>query len=75
MEHEYDELYDYVARQQYPDGFSKDQKRVLRRKASKYKVEQGLLFYCCKNQHYKQVIRTEQDKQRILEACHCLPEG
>ena len=45
MEQEYDELYRFLLKHEYPTGFSKSQKRGLRRKATNYKVERGLLFY------------------------------
>ena len=42
---EYDAIYNYLFRHQYPCGANKVQKRALRKKAEKYKVRKGHLFY------------------------------
>ena len=77
---DYDAIFTYLQRNQYPIGFDKSQKRALRRKASSYKAENGILYYrACRNargpREWKQVPRSVRDRNRILEACHALPEG
>ena len=42
---DYDAIFTYLQRNQYPIGFDKSQKRALRRKASSYKAENGILYY------------------------------
>lgn len=74
---DYDAIYNYLFYHQYPDSFSKDQKRALRRKAESYKVNQGHLFFKKnrKTKDWKQVPRRNIERKRILEACHGTPEG
>ena len=75
-EDNYDFLYDFLRYHRYPNGFTKCDKRALRRKATNYKVESGQLFYYHKSeQTWKQVPRSSTERIRILEACHSLPEG
>ena len=78
---EYDEVYEFLNFQRYPTGFSKNQKRVLRRKSQEhFRVRRGLLFYSgvpnsqadnAKRQgkrvdrEWRQVPRTEADRKRI----------
>ena len=52
----------------------KNEKLALRRKAHNYKVNRSVLFYLLK-ENWRQVPCTNKDQQRILEACHALPEG
>ena len=66
----------------YPTGFSKHQKRVLRRKSQDhFRFKQGLLFYSTKRrvdgkrQEWRQVPRTVAEQQRIIQTCHSLVEG
>ena len=43
---DYEELYYFCSKQTYPTGFSKNQKRALRRKCQgKFKAERGCLYY------------------------------
>ncbi len=45
-EEEYDAVFHFLRSGQYPAGFSKNEKRALRRKAKdNYKVEKDALFY------------------------------
>ena len=78
-EYEYYHIYTLLRHHEYPPGFSKSEKRGLRRKATtNYKVERGLLFYRRKGgnaQEWKQVPRSTEETRRILEVCHALPEG
>ena len=74
---DYEAIYNFLFNHVYPEGFSKVQKRALRRKASdNYKVDRGQLFYKKSGtQNWKQVPRINRERRRILETCHGLPEG
>lgn len=76
-EEDYDEVYQYLRCQQYPGGYSKDQKRNFRRKCvDNYTIEKGILYYHAKgSKEWKQVPRSGSERERIIEACHSLPEG
>ena len=52
---EYDEIYNVVADQNYPDGITKNQKDALRNKAKKFAIRDGLLYYCDKKRGERQV--------------------
>ena len=52
---EYDEIYNVVAEQNYPDGITKNQKDALRNKAKKFAIRDGLLYYCDKKRGERQV--------------------
>ena len=52
---EYELLYSAVAHQSYPEGITKNQKDVLRNKAKKFVVREGLLYYCASS-HYLQFM-------------------
>ena len=41
----YNEVFNYLRDNEYPIDFSKDQKRNLRKKAIKYVLEDGALFF------------------------------
>ena len=75
MEGEHDEIYSYLSFGQYPLEFTKNQKRMLRRRATdNYCVKNGLLYYQTKkhNHELRQVVRTQQD---ILTSCRDSLEG
>ena len=74
---EYENIYAFLTRYDYPAGFFKNDKRALHRKASdNYKVESCALFYRQRqSDDWKQVPRNAHERQRILETCHSLPEG
>ena len=75
----------------YPAGFSKNQKKVLRRKSQEhFRVKRGLLFYSglprsqaddAKRQgkrvdrEWRQVPQTEEKRERIIQSCHSSLEG
>ena len=52
---EYDEIYNVVADQKYPEGITKNQKDVLHSKAKKFVIQDGLLYYCDKKRGERQV--------------------
>ena len=86
---EYEEIHEFLTFQQYPNGFSKNQKRV-RRSQNHFRVKRGLLFYSrvpqteaddAKGQgkrldrEWRQVARSEAQRERIIHSCHSLLEG
>ena len=52
---EYEELYNVVAHQRYPQGITKNKKDALRNKSKKFVVRDGLLYYCDQNRGERQV--------------------
>ena len=52
---EYNEIYNVVADQNFPEGITKNQKDVLRNKAKKFVIRDGLLYYCDKKRGERQV--------------------
>ena len=80
---DYESVFNFLLKGRYPVGFSKDQKRSFRRKArGYYKLEGGVLYYaksCCKDQsgdrQWKRVIKSKEEQERIMKACHVSPEG
>ena len=86
-----DEIYEFLTFHRYPAGFSKNQKRVLRRKSQEhFRVKRGLLFYSglprsqaddAKRQgkrvdrEWRQVPQTEEKRERIIQSCHSSLEG
>jgi hypothetical protein len=67
----YDEIFNYICDGSYPSGAEKDQKRNLRKKAEKFVLKDGALFYVGKSnsQPRRWVYGVEEQKQ-ILTACH-----
>ena len=53
MGHNYNDIYEFLTFHRYPNSFSKNQKRILRRKSQgHFRVQRGLLLYsgipkCC----------------------------
>ena len=82
---EYDHLYDYAAFSRYPTGFSKNQCHIIRRKCIEhFRAEDGVLYYSaskvsksasCQDRTWKIVVRTEEERRRIIESCHSSPHG
>ena len=88
---EYEEIHEFLTFQQYPNGFSKNQKRVLRRRSQNhFRVKRGLLFYSRVSQteaddakgqgkrldrEWRQVARSEAQRERIIHSCHSSLEG
>ena len=72
-EEEYRQVYDFIANHSYPTGFSKNQKRVLRRKCQeRFCVRRGLLYYACDDQNWRQVARSVEDNTVLyITMQHC----
>ena len=67
---DYEELYHFCSTGTYPTGFSKNEKRALRRKCQgRFKVERGCLYHRNKAD-WMQVPRDSEHVQGILESCH-----
>ncbi len=65
---EYEAIYQFLRRGQYPDGCSKNEKRVLRRKAKdNYKTEKDYLFYRPRGgTSWKKVPRFPKERTHIF---------
>ena len=80
-EEEYRHVYNFLVSHCYPTGFSKNQKRILRRKCQeRYCVKSGLLYYGVTrddddDQQWRQVARSVEDRERIMKSCHSSAEG
>ena len=106
MEEEFDQVYNYLTRNHYPEGLTKDEKRNFRRKVANqqlyadipqliiiimltmqatgnYKAEDGKLYYSKQarkgeannGQSWKMCVRSEEEKLRVLQACHASSTG
>ena len=73
---EYDALFMYLSNGVYPSD-DVNKKRILRRKAQNFKVDNGELFYIGGKTGDKprRVIKTEEERRWILENCHGQTEG
>ena len=74
---DYDAVYEFLESHQYPPGYTKNQKRYLRRKAQEhFQTTNGILYYSKESagsqavREWKQVPRSLIDKERILKSCH-----
>ena len=67
----YNEVFNHLRDKEYPIYFSKDQKRNLRKKALKYVLEDGALFFIDQRKgESKRWVRCQDEQQKILKACH-----
>ena len=75
-EEECDSILVYLQNGTYPTSFSKNDRRSLRRKSAAFMQQNGVLYYTGGNKsHWRRVVRTEEERKRILEACHTSCEG
>lgn len=67
----YDEIFNYLCDGSYPSAIDKDKKRNLRKKAEKFVLKDGALFYVGKrdSQPRRWVYSVDEQKQ-ILAAWH-----
>ena len=87
MDENYHEVYEFLVFHRYPTGFSKNQKRILRRRSQEHLyVKRGELLYSripnsravVKRQvdrEWRRVVKTVQERKRIILACHPSVEG
>ena len=66
----YNALLGYCANATYPDGFSKHDKRNLRRQAAKFAVQDGLLYFLDAARGRRRVVK-EDEKLHIVQEAHC----
>ena len=85
---EYEEFHEFLTFQQYPTGFSKNQKRVLRRRSQNHF---HVKLFCSRvsqseaddakrqgkrlDREWRQVVRSEAQRERIIHSCHSSLEG
>ena len=78
---EYDQLNEYAAFHRYPTGSSKNQRRIIRRRClENFRAEDGVLYYSqlasdSPDRKWKIVVRSEEERRRIMESCHSSPHG
>ena len=74
---EFDALFVYLSKGAYPSDYGVNSKRMLRRKAENFSIDNGELFYVGRKKGDKprKVIKTEEERRRILENCHGQTEG
>ena len=69
MEIPYSVVFDYVQSQKYPEDCEENKKRAIRRKAQKFSVRNGVLFYTY-NGHNQEWICEVNKQRQIIEAAH-----
>ncbi len=85
-ETEYDYVFTYVVDGSYPDGYTKNERRSLRRKCNcHFMVQDGMLYYSSADvtkhspdktkRGWRMVVRTERERRRIIESCHSSNQG
>ena len=70
---DYNDIFTYLESKEYPNGFSKNQKRVMRRRCKDFQIKRGLLYYTSKADtggDCRQVPRSNEEAQRIIKSCH-----
>ena len=78
---DYEAVCDYLQYEKYPNGFSKNQRRVLRRKClERFKLESGVLYYSSQpktstERAWRVTVKSRQEAERILQSCHADPHG
>ena len=67
---EYEIIYRFLARHEYPTGYSKNEKRALHRKAASYKLENCALLFLTKkgSDQWKQVPRSAAEREFLKRA-------
>ena len=71
-ERKYTEVFNYLWKNEYPDGADKCKKRSIRQMSGSYEVKDGLLVLKGTNRRW---IANEKEKSMILTACHDHPLG
>ena len=78
---DYKAIQEFLNDGSYPVGYSKDQKRSLRRKAKlNFQFKSGVLCYSVssvstKERRWRRVIPTEEERHRIMKICHASAKG
>ena len=71
----YTNLFRYFKNKVYPEGFTKQDKTILRKFAKKFEYDSKLefLFYVAKEKDgtaLRRLVIAEEDKARVFEECH-----
>ena len=67
----YNEVFNYLRDNEYPINFLKYQKRNLRKKALKFVLEDGALFFIGQRKgEPKRWVHCQEEQQKIMKACH-----
>ena len=78
-EEQYKALLNYVTKEEYPPGYSKNQKYVHCRACKSYIVEEGQLFYVDQRENGSTfnclVIRGREEVERVFMECHLTAGG
>ena len=74
----YRNLFKYLKKKVYPEGFTKQDKTTLRKFAKKFEYDSKLesLFYVAKEEDgtaLRRLVITEEEKARVFEECHLAP--
>ena len=74
----YTNLFRYLKNKVYPEGFTKQDKTILRKFAKKFEYDSKLesLFYVAKEKDgtaLRRLVITEEEKARVFEECHSAP--
>ena len=74
----YTNLFRYLKNKVYPEGFTKQDKTILRKFAKKFEYDSKLesLFYVAKEKDgtaLRRLVITEEEKVRVFEECHSAP--
>ena len=74
----YTNLFRYLKNKVYPEGFTKQDKTILRKFAKKFEYDSRLesLFYVAKEKDgtaLRRLVITEEEKPRVFEECHSAP--
>ena len=63
-------LTNYLIKHTYPRGFSKENKRALRKKAESFTCSNGVLYHVCRTGKQQLVIYDNQERRRIISTMH-----
>ena len=74
----YRNLVQYLKKKVYPKGFTRQNKKTLRKFAKKFEYDSKLesLFYVAKEKDgtaLRRLVITEEEKVRVFEECHSAP--
>ena len=66
----YEEVFHYLRDNQYPDIFTKDQKRNLRKKAQKFVLENGVFYIGVDSSQPRRWVQNADEQKFFLADCH-----
>ncbi|XP_034054773.1 uncharacterized protein LOC117534630 isoform X2 [Gymnodraco acuticeps] len=70
------EILDLKVHHQYPEGSTKNEKYVMKRRADTFRIKDGELYYICrckqnKAEHLAKVVSTAEEANHVFEEFHC----